>query len=102
MKCILSVAGWLLLCAVATRAQNLNAVLDSIDRQASNFHTVQADFVADLYQKVVDEHDMQKGVMYFRRQGDSTEMAADITEPDKKYVVFTDGIVRYYQPKINQ
>lgn len=103
MKRILTLAGWLLLCAVAAaRAQNLNAVLDSMDRQAANFHTVQADFVADLYQKVVDEHDMQKGVMYFRRQGDSTEMAADITEPDKKYVVFTDGVVRYYQPKINQ
>jgi outer membrane lipoprotein-sorting protein len=103
MKRLLPLAGCFLLCAVAAaRAQNLNAVLDAMDRQAAGFHTVQADFVADLYQKVVDEHDMQKGTMYFRRQGDSTEMAADITEPDKKYVVFTDGIVSYYQPKINQ
>jgi len=40
--------------------------------------------------------------MYFRRQGDSTEMAADITAPDKKYVLFANGVVSYYQPTIDQ
>jgi len=55
-----------------------------------------------MYQKVVDEHDFQKGTMYFRKQGDSIEMAADITEPDKKYVLFSNGIVSYFQPSIDQ
>jgi len=73
-----------------------------MDRAAANFKTVQTDFVADMYQKVVDEHDYQKGTMYFRKQDDETEMAADITEPDKKYVVFSNGIVSYFQPSIDQ
>jgi outer membrane lipoprotein-sorting protein len=29
-------------------------------------------------------------------------MAADITQPDKKQVVFTEGKIRFYQPKIDQ
>jgi len=95
--------GWLVFCAtLAAPAQDLDAVLTSMDRAAADFHTVQTDFTADMYQKVVDEHDFQKGMMYFRKQGDSIEMAAQITEPDKKYVLFSNGVVSYYQPKIDQ
>ena len=68
------------------QAQNLESVLDSMDKAAANFHNAQCDFVADTYQKVVDDHDLQKGTMYFRRQGNDMEMAADFTAPDKKYV----------------
>ena len=88
--------------ALAAQAQNLDAVLAAMDRQSAGFHSVQCDFTADMYQKVVDEHDFQKGTMYFRRQGDSTEMAADITDPDKKYVLFSNGVVSYFQPSIDQ
>ena len=88
--------------ALAASAQNLDSVLTSMDRAAASFHTVQCDFTADMYQKVVDEHDFQKGTMYFRKQGDSTEMAADITQPDKKYVLFSNGVVSYFQPQIDQ
>jgi outer membrane lipoprotein-sorting protein len=94
---------WLLFCTgLAAQGQNLDAVLTSMDRAAASFHTVQTDFTADMYQKVVDEHDYQKGTMYFRKQGDSIEMAADITQPDKKYVLFSNGVVSYFQPSINQ
>jgi outer membrane lipoprotein-sorting protein len=93
----------LLFCGtLAASAQNLDAVLTSMDRAAATFHTVQTDFTADMYQRVVNEHDYQKGTMYFRKQGDSIDMAANITEPDKKYVVFSNGVVSYYQPSINQ
>ncbi len=99
----IALLGWILFCAtLAAPAQNLDAVLTSMDRAAASFHTVQTDFTADMYQKVVDEHDFQKGTMYFRKQGDSIEMAADITEPDKKYVLFSDGVVSYFQPSIDQ
>src|SRR5271169_6868824 len=53
-------------------------------------------------QKVVDEHDLQKGTMYFRRQGSDVQMAADITIPDKKYVLFSGGMVSVYVPKAGQ
>jgi outer membrane lipoprotein-sorting protein len=93
------VLAWFVFCGVfVAQAQNLESVLDSMDKAAANFHNAQCDFVADSYQKVVDEHDLQKGTMYFRRQGDGMEMAADFTAPDKKYVLFSNGTVSYYQP----
>ncbi len=99
----IALLGWLLFCAtLAAPAQNLDAVLTAMDRAAANFHGAQCDFVADMYQKVVDEHDFQKGTMYFRKQGDSIDMAAEITEPDKKYVLFSNGVVSYFQPSIDQ
>jgi outer membrane lipoprotein-sorting protein len=104
-KLVIAVLGWLVFCAAAAaaaQAQDLEAVLTSMDHAAANFHTVQTDFVADMYQKVVDEHDNQKGTMYFRKQDDNIDMAADITEPDKKYVVFSNGVISYFQPKIDQ
>lgn len=84
------------------QAQNLESVLDSMDRAAASFHTAQCDFVSDQYQRVVDDHDIQKGVMYFRRQGAEVEMASEFTTPIKKYVLFTGGVVSLYEPNIDQ
>lgn len=78
-------------------------ILSRIDQTAANFHTTQATFVWDQYQKVVDETDTQKGTVYFRRSGDEVQMAADISDPaPPKYVLFTDSRVEVYQPKIDQ
>ncbi len=102
-KSILAIAVWVLFCAVAAgQTQNLESVLNSMDKAAANFHTAQCDFVWDQYEKVVDDHDIQKGTTYFRRQGDEVEMAADITSPVKKYVLFQNGVVTFYQPTIDQ
>lgn len=102
-KLIITAVGWFVVCGVSiAQAQNLESVLDSMDKAAAAFHNAQCDFVADSYQKVVDDHDLQKGTMYFRRQGDGMEMAADFTSPDKKYVLFSNGVVSYYQPSIDQ
>ena len=102
MKTKLSLLLSLLLLTVAAHAQSLDTILASMDHEAANFHSAQTDFVWDQYQKVVDEHDQQKGTMYFRRQGNDVQMAADITNPDKKFVLFTQGKVQVYQPKIDQ
>ena len=88
--------------ATIAQAQNLEAALNAMDQAAANFRTAQCDFVWDQYQKVVDDHDYQKGTMYFRRQGNDVQMAADITSPDKKYVLFTGNLVSMYQPSIDQ
>jgi len=95
-------AGVLLFLAVAAQAQNLESVLDAMDKASTGFHNAQSDFAWDNYTKVVDEHDLQKGVIYFRRQGTDTQMAADITVPDKKYVLFNGGTVSIYVPKAGQ
>ena len=73
-----------------------------MDKAAAAFQTAQTDFVWDNYTKAVDDHDLQKGMMYVRRQGSDMQMAADITVPDKKYVLFTGGVVSIYLPKAAQ
>src|SRR5579863_879255 len=78
-------------------------VLSVMDQTAASFRSAQAAFVWDQYQKVVDEHDLQKGMVYFRRAGNEIQMAADITNSESpKYVLFTDSKVEIYQPKIDQ
>jgi outer membrane lipoprotein-sorting protein len=82
--------------------QSLDQVLRRMDQAAAGFHSTQASFVWDQYQKVVDETDTQKGKVYYRRSGGEIEMAADITDPSPEYVVFSGGKVQMYQPKIDQ
>ena len=83
-------------------APSLEAVLNQMDSAAANFQSAQADFVWDQYQRVVDETDTQKGRLYFRRAGKETQMAADISDPEKKYMLFAGGKLSVYQPKIDQ
>jgi outer membrane lipoprotein-sorting protein len=98
------IVGWLLSAAAWTQSDSagLDRILGQMDATAKNFHSTEASFVWEQYQKVIDETDTQKGKIYFRRQDSETQMAADIAEPDKKYVVYSGGKVQVYQPKIDQ
>ena len=81
----------------------LDRVLGQMDSAAEKFRTTEASVVWDQYQKVVDEHEEQKGKVYFRHTGDNeVQMAADITDPDQKYVLFNGSKIQVYQPKIDQ
>jgi len=102
MKKNIAAAFVVLVLALAAHAQSLEAVLNSMDKAAAEFKTAQTEFVWDQFERVVGEHDYQQGTMYFRRQGDDVQMAADITSPDKKYVLFTRGMVSVYVPKAGQ
>src|SRR5579864_9090725 len=87
----------------------LNAVLAKMDATAASFHTARADFEWDRYEKVIDEiDDVQTGTVYYRRNGKQVEMMADIRKdgptpadlkPEPKYVLFSEGKIRMYQPK---
>ena len=80
----------------------LENVLKKMDAASAGFQTAQADFVWDQYQRVVDETDTQKGTVYYRRAGKEIEMVADIKQPDRKVVLYKDGKLQVYQPKIEQ
>jgi len=80
----------------------LDSVLKKMDETAAHFQTAQADFVFEQYQKVVDETDTQKGTVYYRKAGQQIEMMAEFTDPDKKFVLYKDGKLQVYQPKIEQ
>jgi outer membrane lipoprotein-sorting protein len=81
---------------------SLESVLKTMDAAAASFHTTQADFVWDQYQRVVDEHDLQKGTVYYRRAGKEIEMMAEIKDPDHKFVLYKNGELQVYQPRIEQ
>ena len=83
-------------------AGNLESVLAAMDRAADNFKTAEATFVWDQFSKVVNDHDLQKGAIYYRRAGNEVQMAADITSPARKYVLFAGGKMDVYQPAIEQ
>jgi outer membrane lipoprotein-sorting protein len=80
----------------------LDAVLKKMDAAAASFRTTQADFAWEQYQKVVDETDTQEGTVYYRRSGREIEMMAEIKKPDRKFVLYKDGELKVYQPKIEQ
>lgn len=90
----------------------LNTVLKKMDTAAAGFRSAQAEFEWDTYEKVIDEiDDIQKGTIYYRRVGKEIEMMADVKmagsdpqklKPEPKFVLFSKGKVRMYQPKMDQ
>lgn len=98
MKKLILVASVALLLAASAFAQaDLEKVLNLLDKKSETFKQVQTDFEWDQYQKVVDEHDLQKGVMYFKRTGpNDVDVAAVFTEPVAKKLVFKNGEVQIY------
>jgi len=93
-------------------APSLESVLKKMDDVAANFRTTQAEFEWDIYQKVIDEvDDVQIGTIYYRRNGKDIEMMAEVkkagssaasAKPEPKFVLFSGGKVRLYQPKVDQ
>ena len=88
--------------AAAQTDPNLQKALTAMDNAAANFHSAQADFVWEQYFKVVNDHDSQKGSVYYRKSGKDTQMMADITDPSPKSVLFSDGKVEVYEPKLKR
>ncbi len=95
-------------------ADPLTAVLKKMDAAAASFRSTQAEFEWDTYEKVIDEvDDVQTGTIYYRRTGKEKEieMMADVRmdggslkglKSEPKYVLFSEGKVRVYQPKVDQ
>jgi outer membrane lipoprotein-sorting protein len=77
-----------------------------MDTAAANFRNAQADFVWDQFQQVVNDHDVQKGKIYFRRSEKETQMLADIAghngEPIQKTLLYNGGKVQVYEPKLER
>ena len=93
-------------------AASLDAVLRKMDSVAANFRSAQAEFEWQFYQRAIDEIvDVQTGNIYYRRVGKDIEMmavvkkagaSASTLKPEPKYVLFSEGKVRMYEPKIEQ
>lgn len=81
---------------------DLKTVLSQMNQAAAGFKSLQANFVWDQYQAVVSETDTQRGVMFLKRTKNGIDAALKITAPDEKQVVFKNGKLSFYQPKIDQ
>jgi outer membrane lipoprotein-sorting protein len=92
--------GWLisLHSLAAGQAPSLDSVLKKMDATAANFQTAEADFVFNVYHRVVDETDTDKGTVYYRRSGSQIEMMAQFSDPAKRFVLYKDGKLQIYQP----
>ena len=99
---------------VQPKPGDLDAVLKKMDALAATFKSAQAAFEWDTYEKVIDEVDeYETGVISYRRTGkeNEIEMMAEVKmagpslqsqKPEPKYVLYSGGKVRMYQPKIDQ
>jgi len=93
-------------------AVTLESVLKKMDTMAATFRTAQAEFEWDNYQRAIDEIvDVQTGTTYYRRSGKDIEMMAEIRKsgpsatelkPEPKYVLFSDGKIKMYQPRVEE
>jgi outer membrane lipoprotein-sorting protein len=81
---------------------DVDSVLAQMDKASASFRNAQAEVVWDQYVKVVDDHEQQSGTVFFDRKGGATEMAVRIEKPDPKVVVYKNGELDFYQPKIDQ
>ncbi|MEO6829217.1 MAG: outer-membrane lipoprotein carrier protein LolA [Acidobacteriaceae bacterium] len=100
------VMGAALLHAQTGTNAELDKVLTQMDAASAKFRSAQANFQWDQFERVVSSTSTQAGVIYFERTGNSTRMAADIEtadgQPAKKYLVFRDGVLKFFQSQIDQ
>ncbi len=92
----------------AFAAGDLNSTLQKLDAAAARFHSAAADFVYENVQtEPVPDTEVQKGVVYYRRQGSNFQMGLHINQvngrPVPKVVVCCqDGAIKLYEKLINQ
>jgi outer membrane lipoprotein-sorting protein len=84
-----------------------DAVLRRLDAAAANFHSTSADFEFDsITTDPIPDKDVQKGTVYYERNGKAFQMAAHIeTEngrPEPKIYGIFAGVVKLYEKLTNQ
>ena len=88
-------------------ADDLDRVLRELDKSAANFQTTTADFEFDTIQTdPFPDRDVQKGTVFYGRNGSGFEMGMHIVEvngkPIQKIIVVSGGVFRMYEPLIDQ
>lgn len=92
---------------VAFAADNVQKVLHELDVAAAGFHSTTADFEFDSIQTdPVPDKDVQKGVVYYERNGNAFQMGVHIREVNGKVVpkvlTISRGVTRLFEKLVNQ
>ncbi len=90
----------------ARAADDLDKVLRKLDAAAPKFRSASADFEFDtITTEPIDDKDVQKGTVYYERNGSNSRMSAHIREengrPVPKTVVLSDGTIKLYEKLTN-
>jgi len=83
---------------IPAKSQSLPEVLHQMDAASTRFHSAQADFRWDLYERVVRQTTTQNGSIYFEKNGSSTQMGAKIEPPYTKFLEYKNGTLRLFDP----
>lgn len=83
---------------IPAHAQTLPEVLHQMDAASTRFHTAEADFRWDLYERVVRQTTTQNGSIYFEKTGSATQMGAKINPPYAKFLEYKNGTLRLFDP----
>ena len=83
---------------IPAKSQALPEVLHQMDAASTRFHSAQADFRWDLYERVVRQTTTQNGSIYFEKNGSSTQMGAKIEPPYTKFLEYKNGTLRLFDP----
>jgi outer membrane lipoprotein-sorting protein len=101
--CLLAPASLL---AQPSQSAQLDKVLDEMNVASRHFRSTAADFNADMYTAVVQQHEEQGGTVAFRRKGSSVEMKFHITseggQPANRELLYKGGVLDYYEPNLKQ
>jgi outer membrane lipoprotein-sorting protein len=85
----------------AGQAGHLDQVLHQMDTASAGFQSAQADLRKEVFTKVVNDTQEQKGQIYFVRKGTATQMGMKLTTPPEQVVEYKDAVVRVYNPGTN-
>jgi outer membrane lipoprotein-sorting protein len=91
----------------AARDEKLDHILRQLDEAAKRFHNTSADFEYDTVQTdPVPDKDVQKGSVYYEREGKTLEMAAHINERNGHAInniyTYTNSVLRLYSGADNK
>lgn len=83
---------------IPAKSQTLPEVLHQMDAASNRFHSAQADFRWDLYERVVRQTTTQNGSIYFEKNGATTQMGAKINPPYARFLEYKNGTLRLFDP----
>ena len=81
-------------------ALSLDDVFEGMNAAAAQFRSVSAELEYTKVTVIVDDHSTETGMIYFEKSKGRPRVMLAFLNPAEKYVLFDDGTVSIYRPKI--
>ncbi|NYF80099.1 LolA family protein [Granulicella arctica] len=88
--------------SAVAQSSHLDGVLKQMDAASVKFHSAEANFRWDFFERVTKSMSSQAGTIYFERQKNgSTEMGAKMVTPGVKFLGVKDNVLQVFDPMAN-